>query len=102
MTTLQRMTLYAFIAGIGYLVLYCFLAGEFGVWLMLFLIGAGLFNLPYELMTGRRITRQPRNDDGDFLPRDWPTLSQHTRIHDPRYADLPENNLYDLYHRDHR
>ncbi len=97
MTTLQRITLYAFIAGIGYMVLYCFLAGEFGVWLMLFLIGAGLFNLPYELMTGRRTPRKPRNDDGDFLPRDWPTLSQHTRIHNPQHAFHPENDMHRLY-----
>ena len=96
MTTLQRMTLYAFIAGIGYSVLYCFLAGEFGVWLMLFLIGAGLFNLPYELITGRRITRQPRNDDENFQ-HDWLSPSMHTRIHDPQHAFRPENNMHRLY-----
>jgi len=93
MTTRQRMSLYAFVAGIGYMVLYSFFAGEFGAWLLLFLIGAGLLNLPFELMTGQRITRKPRDDDGDFL-RDWPTPSMHTRIHDPRYADLPENDWY--------
>lgn len=93
MTTLQRMSLYAFVAGIGYMVLYSFFAGEFGAWLLLFLIGAGLFNLPYELMTGQRITRQPRDDDGGFQ-RDWLSPSQYTRIHDPRYADLPENDWY--------
>lgn len=102
MTTLQRMTLYAFIAGIGYLVLYCFLAGEFGVWLMLFLIGAGLFNLPYELMTGRRITRQPRNDDEGLQPRDGPIASLHTMQHDPRFTSLPGNIHHDTYRRNHR
>lgn len=64
MTTLQRMTRYAFMAGIGYMVVYCFLAGEFGAWLLLFLIGAGLLNLPFELMTGQRITRKPRTMTG--------------------------------------
>ena len=96
MTTRQRMSLYAFVAGIGYMVLYSFFAGEFGAWLLLFLIGAGLFNLPFELMTGQRITRKPRDDDGDFL-RDWPTPSMHTRIHDPQHAFRPENNMHRLY-----
>ena len=98
MTTLQRMTLYAFIAGIGYLVLYCFLAGEFGVWLMLFLIGAGLFNLPYELMTGRRTPRKPwDNDEGGLQPRDGLSPSMHTRMHNPQHAFHPENDMHRLY-----
>ena len=79
MTTRQRMSLYAFVAGIGYMVLYCFFAGEFGAWLLLFLIGAGLFNLPFELMTGQRITRKPRDDDGGLWPHDGPSSSLHTR-----------------------
>ncbi|MCP5353304.1 MAG: hypothetical protein H6926_08995 [Chromatiales bacterium] len=94
MTTRQRMSLYAFVAGIGYMVLYSVFAGEFGAWLLLFLIGAGLFNLPFELMTGQRITRKPRDDDGDLWPRDGPVASQHTLLHDPRYAELPENDWY--------
>ena len=102
MTSLQRMSLYAFVAGIGYMVLYSVFAGEFGAWLLLFLIGAGLLNLPFELMTGQRITRKPRDDDGDLWPRDGLSPSMHTRIYDPRYADLPENNLHDLYRRDQR
>ena len=97
MTTLQRMSLYAFVAGIGYMVLYSVFAGEFGAWLLLFLIGAGLFNLPFELMTGQRITRKPRDDDGDLWPRDGLSPSLYTRMHNPQHAFHPENDMHRLY-----
>jgi len=102
MTTRQRMSLYAFVAGIGYMVLYSFFAGEFGAWLLLFLIGAGLFNLPFELMTGQRITRKPRDDDKGLWPHDGPVASLHTMQHDPRFAPLPGNIHHDTYRRNHR
>jgi len=98
MTTRQRMSLYAFVAGIGYMVLYSVFAGEFGAWLLLFLIGAGLLNLPFELMTGQRITRKPRDDDGDLWPRDGPVASHHKMMNDPLYNSIPGN----IYHRSNR
>ena len=83
-------TMAAFLGGT---ILYAiFWGGTSGAFFVLFLIGAGLLGGG----RGRRTPPPPAfgADRDGILP------SLHKRIHDPRYAAFPENNMHRIYMRD--
>ena len=95
----HKFFLYSFLAGLAYKVLYGFMAGEKGAYLVIFLMGAGLFTAPFEILMGLRRTPPPK--EGYSLPPDAPIASLHARMHDPRYVAFPENDMYRLYSDDY-
>ena len=85
-------TMAAFLGGT---ILYAiFWGGTSGAFFVLFLIGAGL------LGGGKARRRTPPPPVFGEEEEDGMSVSWHKRVHDPRYAALPENNLHRTYMQD--
>lgn len=77
---------------IGTILYAIFWGGEAGAYFVLFLIGAGLFGGGARR---RMPTPSPFDEEDDGMSVSW-----HKRVHDPRYAALPENNMHRIYMQD--